>query len=52
MNETDYHQRIYDAAKQVVLWYGLERDHPDHEAWLNEMEDYMVLLRHALEGKE
>ena len=52
MNETSYHQAIYDAAKAAVAWYGLERAMNDYPAWINTLDERMQQLQHALEGKE
>ena len=47
MNETEYHQAIYEAAKKVVeFYYGPEIRN------LSTLEKLIDNLQHALEGKE
>ena len=52
MNETEYHQTIYDAAKAAVAWYGLERAMNDYPAWINTLDERMQQLQQAIDGKE
>ena len=52
MNQTEYCQTIYEAAKQVVeFYYGPEMGY-EREPFLLEMDRRINNLKQALDGKE
>ena len=53
MNETEYHQTIYDAAKAVVELHTIDGARGyERKRFLLEMDRRIDNLKDALEGKE
>ena len=53
MNETSYHQAIYEAAKKVVELHTIDGAKSyERKRFLLEMDRRIDNLKHALEGKE